>query len=94
MKLALDFIQNKNFDDALKLYQAVYENAEKPKVKARAAHNIAMVYEVKGDIEKAIEWAQKAIDMGNKSTKYYLQVLTQRKADDAKAKEQLNELSK
>ncbi len=94
MKLARDFIVNKNYDDALKLYEKVFENAEKPKVKARAAHNIAMVYEVKGDIEKAIEWAQKAVDMGNKSSRYYLQTLSQRKVDDAKAKEQLNELSK
>ncbi len=94
MKLANDMIKNKNYSDALKLYEQVYENAEKIKVRARAAHNIAMVHEVMGDVDKAIEWAQKAIEMGNKSTKYYLQTLTQRKSDDAKAKEQMIEMNK
>ena len=68
------------------------ENAEKPKVKARAAHNVAMVYEVLGEIDLAIEWAQKAITMGSKSSRHYLAVLQQRKTDDAKAKEQMIEL--
>lgn len=94
MKLANEQIKLKNYNDALKLYEQVFEKAEKIKVRARAAHNIAMVHEVLGDVDKAIEWAQKAVDLGNKSSKYYLQTLTQRKEDDAKAKEQMNEISK
>lgn len=89
MEVAKEYIVNEKYDEALKLYQEVNENAVKPKVKARAAHNIAMVCEVKGDLDLAIEWAQKAIALGNKSTKYYLAVLQKRKTDDAKAKEQL-----
>ena len=83
-------MNSKNYTEALKLYVEVSENAEKPKVKARAAHNVAMIYEVNGEIDLAIEWAEKAISMGNKSTKYYLSTLQQRKSDDAKAKEQMN----
>lgn len=92
MKEVRNLIVNKNYQDALNVYKQVSENAEKQKVKARAAHNVAMVYEVLGEIDLAIEWAQKAITMGNKSTRHYLAVLQQRKADDAKAKEQMIEL--
>lgn len=92
LKEAHNLINNKNYQDALNVYKQVSENAEKPKVKARAAHNVAMVYEVLGEIDLAIEWAQKAITMGNKSSRHYLAVLQQRKTDDAKAKEQMIEL--
>ena len=92
LKEARNLINNKNYQDALNVYKQVSENAEKPKVKARAAHNAAMVYEVLGEIDLAIEWAQKAITMGNKSSRHYLAVLQQRKTDDAKAKEQMIEL--
>lgn len=90
MEIAKEYITNEKYDEALKLYVEVNETAVKPKVKARAAHNIAMVYEVKGEIDLAIEWAQKAIALGNKSTKYYLVTLQKRKTDDVKAKEQMN----
>ncbi|MFZ9955586.1 MAG: DUF6340 family protein [Flavobacteriales bacterium] len=92
LKEARNLIINKSYQEALTVYKQVSENAEKPKVKARAAHNVAMVYEVLGDIDLAIEWVQKAISMGNKSSRHYLAVLQQRKTDDAKAKEQMIEL--
>ncbi len=35
-------------------------NHEKSAIRARACHNMAVLYEIKGDLEKAIEWAIQA----------------------------------
>lgn len=44
-----------------------------------AAHNLAVVYEILGDFEKAREWAEKAwAQYGNKESKDYAYQLNQR----------------
>lgn len=83
------YIKAQNYSEAAKAWQDIYNTAEKPKIKARAAHNIAVAYEIEGQLDKAIEWTKKAIELGNKSSKYYLETLVQRKIDDEKAKQQL-----
>ncbi len=51
----------------------------KRKVRGRAAHNLAVVYEILGDYEKAKEWAQKAWgNYRNKESKNYTYQLNQR----------------
>lgn len=53
--------------------------AGKRKVQGRAAHNLAVIYEINGDCEKAKEWAQKAWGLyKNKDSKDYTYVLNQR----------------
>jgi len=53
---ASDWIANKNWEEAEKLWGFVYENG-KPIDQARAAHNIAFSFEQKGDFESAAKWA-------------------------------------
>ncbi len=89
MKLAKVLMRDKKYEEATKLYEAVSTSAEKPKVRGRAFHNIALIHEVTGSIDKAIEFAEKAVAEGNKSSVSYLNTLKQRKLDDEKAKQQL-----
>ncbi|MCX6182286.1 MAG: DUF6340 family protein [Bacteroidetes bacterium] len=89
MQDARTFIQSQNYSDAVKSWEAIYNSTEKPKIRARAAHNIAVACEIDGQLDKAIEWANRAIELGNKNSKYYLRTLEQRKIDDVKAKQQL-----
>ncbi len=44
------------WDDAARIWYNVYENGKK-KQKARAAHNIALSYEVRGNFSEAIAWS-------------------------------------
>ncbi len=82
-------INAQNYKEAVKVWEDVFRTAEKPKIQGRAAHNIAVAYEIDDQLDKAIEWAQKAIGLGSVVSKNYVQMLQQRKIDDAKAKEQL-----
>jgi hypothetical protein len=53
--------------------------AKKRKVRGRAAHNLAVIYEILGDYSKAKEWAQIAWGKyENKDSKQYTYILNQR----------------
>lgn len=53
------FVREESWDEALKLWMDAYKS-KKSKIKMRSAFNIALYYEVHDDIEKAVEWANKA----------------------------------
>jgi len=46
-----------NWNEAAKVWYYVYQNGNKPQ-KARAAFNIALSYEVRGDFEEALAWSE------------------------------------
>lgn len=48
------------WQQAEEIWLKASNNEQKPKVKARLLHNIAVAYEVKGDIKRAHEYASKA----------------------------------
>ncbi len=52
-------LRENSWDDALKQWQLAYNKSSK-KIKMRAAFNIALYYETHDDIDKAIEWTEKA----------------------------------
>jgi tetratricopeptide (TPR) repeat protein len=67
-------------------------NSRKRKVRGRAAHNLAVIYEILGDYEKAKEWAQKAWGMHrNKDSKEYTYQLNQRIREIERLEAQLEE---
>jgi hypothetical protein len=65
-------VREGTWDDALKLW-LLANNRKSKKAKMRSAFNIALYYEAHDDIEKAIEWAEKAnqivLDKENKKKK-------------------------
>jgi hypothetical protein len=64
-------------------------NDKKKKVRRRAAYNIAVGYEVLGDLEMAKEWASKAFtEYGEKEAKPYYDALVYRINEEAALKRQ------
>jgi len=70
-----------NWDAAIHSLELAVESGHR-KTKGRAAHNLAVVYEILGDYEKAKEWAQMAWgNYANKDSKDYPQLLNSRIRD-------------
>ena len=57
MKAAMDSVYVKNWDSAINLWQTAYNNTKSKLIKSQAANNIAICYEITGNIEKAFEYA-------------------------------------
>ncbi len=65
-------------------------NYQDDKMAGRACHNMAVAAEMEGNLESAIEWANKAYtDKGFRKIANYLNELNRRKMDQAKLKEQM-----
>lgn len=62
------FAGKSQWNDAIGKWQAYYNTQKNDNNKAKVAHNIAMSYEMLGDMEKAYEWATIANDLFVKST--------------------------
>ncbi len=58
-------------------------NHHKPKIASRACYNMAIINEINGNLDKAIEWAQKSYtDYNNKLALRYVNMLRKRKFDN------------
>lgn len=60
MKQGMDSVYVKNWKSAIDLWESVYTNNKNPWIQAQAANNIAIAYEITGDIDKALEYATKS----------------------------------
>lgn len=75
--------QTGNWKDAGKLWEQETTNSKR-KVAGRACYNMAIINEINGDIDSAIQWAQKAYeDYRIKIALHYVNILQNRKAKDA-----------
>jgi hypothetical protein len=75
--------QTGNWDEAAKLWQRETTNSNR-KLAGRACYNMAIISEIHGDVDMAIQWAQKAYE--NYNTPFalsYVNILRDRKADNA-----------
>lgn len=91
LKIARRRAQTNNWDGAGELW---YEETSNPKAKvaARAYYNMAIINEINGDLDLAIEWAQKAYeDYGDRRALNYLQILQNRKARQLQLQQQLED---
>lgn len=59
------------------------------KAARRASYNMALAAEQTGDIDLAIQWAERAAQMGDKRAPRYVQILNMRKWQNDKLKEQM-----
>lgn len=62
IKDGMDSVYVKNWMAAIGIWNKGLEK-KNPSLKARLANNIAVAYEITGDVDKAIEYAQKSVDM-------------------------------
>lgn len=78
------------WNDAINKWEEGIIKAEKEKDKARMAYNIAVAYEVLGDLDKALEAAQNAYSKYNsKEARNYAQQIQSRMRDEEKVDQQL-----
>ncbi len=89
---AKEAIEEENWLEAARLWQ-LETNNEKAKIKAMACHNMAVLYEIKNDLPKAMEWAILAQSyFKDKNNTAYLKALKQRSVQNSLAEEQLENI--
>jgi hypothetical protein len=101
MKQGMDSIYVKNWHAAISNWKTALQKTQNSWTKAQANNNIAIAYEIIGDINQALEYATQAYYFS--SVQYlvdyktynrlsdYLNILYNRKTDIAKLKKQLGE---
>lgn len=92
MKEAARFAQGGNWERAAKTWKSIAEiEKENQKSAGRAAYNMAVAAEMRGNLEVAQEWAEKSwTRFGNKKAKTYINTLKMRQNDLRKVESQLN----
>lgn len=74
------FIDAGEWQKAMELWQYLANNSGKKSTKSKAEFNLAVAYEIQGDIDKAIEWGLKSYNTMYRSLTYqYLELLESRK---------------
>ena len=101
MKQGMDSVYVKNWKSAIQLWETEYNKTKSTRIQAQAANNIAIGYEITGDLDKALDYATKSFYSLSKMTivdydsiirlSDYIQELTQRKKDLDILKKQLGE---
>ena len=91
MEKASRLAQGGDWDAAADIWKNIAERAgDNRKAAGRAACNMAVAAEVKGKLDVALEWAQKAWnDYGNKKARNYINILKQRQNDAARVASQM-----
>ncbi len=81
--------QTGDWEGAAKLWEQELNNP-KSKVAGRACYNMAIISEINGDLEKALDWASKSYaDYNNKEALRYINLLNRRLAEHRELERQL-----
>lgn len=89
MKTAGQMVRYSNWKQAADIWNKQSTNADQ-KIARRASMNMALAAEQTGDIDLAIQWCERAVQMGDKRAMRYLQVLQMRKWQNEKLKQQMD----
>jgi len=89
LKLAKSYVRSKDWDAAIDIWKDLVNNSDE-KIARRSTYNMAIASEIKGGLDTAIEWANKAEKLGEKKAYNYINILQRRKMDEEKLKQQLN----
>lgn len=91
MKEAKSYVKTGNWDGAIEIWKKEVQNPD-PEVAGRACYNMAVASEMKGNLNLALEWANKALrKYNNKKASSYISVLNRRLADQRRLDTQLGE---
>jgi len=81
---------SKDWDAALQTWSEVYNDSEKTKTRAKAAHNAALACEVLGKLEDAQKWLSKSyVEKGYRVSLNYADIIDKRIREQGKLKKQL-----
>jgi tetratricopeptide (TPR) repeat protein len=72
------FMDNKQYDEAALIWQKYAENS-RGTIASNANLNLAVYHELKGDIDEAIIFCEKSVELKNDIAKKYLKLLNERK---------------
>ncbi len=89
LKLAKSYVKKGDWDTAIDIWKDLVNNPDE-KIARRSTYNMAIASEIKGGLDTAIEWANKAKKLGEKKAYNYINILQRRKMDEEKLKQQLN----
>ena len=90
-KIAKRRAQTGNWDGAAELWDKEVSNP-KPKVAGRACYNMAIINEINGDLDAAVEWASKSYtDYKDKLALRYIKILNNRINRNRQLQNQLND---
>jgi hypothetical protein len=79
----------KDWQGAIETWERVYNQSGKSKERAKAAFNVALGYEVRGDLNQAQTWVQRAyVEGGKKAVLNYSNILDQRVREQGRLNEQ------
>ena len=80
MKLAAQLVNSGQWESAIALWKETAENTKSKSLKSKAEFNLALGYEMLGDLESSITWGLKSYKTMYRSTTYnYLETLKRRK---------------
>lgn len=81
----------KDWSGAIQDWTTAYESTSKTKIKSRAAYNLALGFEVQGDLQKAQEWIQLSYVLsGSDDALRYSNIIDKLIRDQDRLKEQTN----
>jgi tetratricopeptide (TPR) repeat protein len=75
MKMARKHAEVNNWNEAKFLWEAVVDQTSDSKLLGKASYNIALAYEQLGELEKALEWANKSSRTGNTKAPSYIRII-------------------
>lgn len=85
LKQASEFVDSGDWQTAIALWKETSENARSDALKSKALFNIALGYEMLGNLDEAISWALKSYNTMYRPLTYeYLEVLRRRKSETNK----------
>ncbi|MBN1820510.1 MAG: hypothetical protein JW833_07330 [Prolixibacteraceae bacterium] len=81
-EVAHEYAKKSDWENALQLWLTVSEQARGKSLRSKAEYNVALAYEMLGDVNKAIEWGVKSYKTFYRPlTVEYLNILKKRKAE-------------
>ena len=90
LKAGKNHVKALDWDGAKEIWDKIVEKQDDPKIKGRAEFDLALFYEVNGDLDTALDWAKKAaVDLHNGKSRSYAAILSQRIADQRLLEEQM-----
>ena len=90
LKAAKRYINAGDWDGASELWERDVESL-KSKIAGRATYNLALISEIDGNIEKAIEWANTSYHTyNNKKALNYINILKERLINQKELETQMN----
>jgi hypothetical protein len=91
LERASRYAKQGNWDEAAEIWKNTI-NSSDPKIAGYAAFNLALSYEMNGDLNSALEWAEKSYyDFNNKKARNYINTIKGRIADERRLDKQLKD---